>query len=278
MENTITQHKINNSDNELPATSMVVRGDPDFMLSLARGLEVLQAFTPRRQRLSVSQLSQKTHISRAAVRRCLYTLSELGFVCSCDGRNYELLPRVLTLGHAYLMSTPLARAAQSTLNHLCNTLNECGSVAILECGDALYIARVSTGSIMSIDLGRGCRLPAYCCSLGKVLLSGLTEEELDSYLAGAVFTPYTQYTVLNARQLRDELEAIRRQGYVVNDRQVEIGLRSIAVPIYSLAGKVVAAIKNVEVHAMQISVKTLEEQMLSPLQRAAADLALIMQT
>ncbi len=253
----------------------IAHGDPNFMQSLARGLEILQSFTPRRQRLSVSQLSQKTRISRAAVRRCLYTLSALGFVHSIDGRNYELLPRVLTLGHAYLMSTPLAKAAQNTLDHLCQTLNECCSVAILESGDALYIARASTGLSMNIDLGRGCRLPAYCCALGKILLCGLTKEALDAYLARTVFIPHTQYTITNADQLRATLEEIRRQGYVINDQQVGIGLRSVAVPMYSYSGRVVAAM-SVEVHASQVTVNALKERILPALQHAAADLALIL--
>lgn len=92
------------------------KNDPNFMLSLARGLEVLNAFTPQRQRLTISQLSQKTQISRASVRRCLYTLAALGMVHSPDGRHYELLPRVLAVGHAYLAGTPLAKVAQTALD------------------------------------------------------------------------------------------------------------------------------------------------------------------
>ena len=91
-----------------PLSARQAEHDPNFMLSLARGLEVLNAFTPQRQRLTISQLSQKTQISRAAVRRCLYTLAALGMVHSPDGRSYELLPRVLAVGHAYLAGTPLA--------------------------------------------------------------------------------------------------------------------------------------------------------------------------
>ncbi len=94
------------------------KGDPNFMASLARGLEVIQAFTPQRPLLSISQISQKTGIPRAAVRRCLYTLSKLGFVYAEDGKNFQLRPRILALGHAWLASTPLARSAQPVLRHL----------------------------------------------------------------------------------------------------------------------------------------------------------------
>lgn len=117
------------------------KGDPNFMASLARGLEVIQAFTPQRPLLSISQISQKTGIPRAAVRRCLYTLSKLGFVYAEDGKNFQLRPRILALGHAWLASTPLARSAQPVLRHLSEMLNESCSIATLDGDDILYIAR-----------------------------------------------------------------------------------------------------------------------------------------
>lgn len=129
--------------------------DPNFMLSLARGLEVLNAFTPQRQRLTISQLSQKTQISRAAVRRCLYTLAALGMVHSPDGRSYELLPRVLAVGHAYLAGTPLAKVAQTALDNLGKALGESCSAATLDGDNVLYIARAAVNNLLSIDLGRG---------------------------------------------------------------------------------------------------------------------------
>lgn len=145
--------------------------DPNFMLSLARGLEVLNAFTPQRQRLTISQLSQKTQISRAAVRRCLYTLAALGMVHSPDGRSYELLPRVLAVGHAYLAGTPLAKVAQTALDNLGKALGESCSAATLDGDNVLYIARAAVNNLLSIDLGRGSRLPAWATSMGRVLLS-----------------------------------------------------------------------------------------------------------
>lgn len=145
--------------------------DPNFMLSLARGLEVLNAFSPQRQRLTISQLSQKTQISRAAVRRCLYTLAALGMVHSPDGRSYELLPRVLAVGHAYLAGTPLAKVAQSALDTLGKNLGESCSAATLDGDNVLYIARTAVNNLLSVDIGRGSRLPAWATSMGRVLLS-----------------------------------------------------------------------------------------------------------
>ncbi len=251
----------------------VAKRDPNFMLSLARGLEVLNAFTPQRQRLTISQLSQKTHISRAAVRRCLYTLATLGMVHSPDGRSYELLPRVLTVGHAYLAGTPLAKVAQTALDNLSKSLNHSCSVATLDGDNVLYIARTAVDNLMSIDIGRGSRLPAWATSMGRVLLSALPEEELEVYLGRAKLLRYTQHTVSSVAQLREEIALARRQGYAINDQQLEIGLRSVAVPMLARGGKVVAAM-NVGVPATEVSVTELRANILPPLRRAAADLSM----
>src|SRR6266567_5247414 len=156
-------------------------GDPNFMASLARGLAVIRAFTQQRRHLTIAQLSQRTGIPRAAVRRCLYTLAKLGYVASDDGRTYALRPRILALGHAYLSSTPLANAVQPLLDQITSELHESSSMAVLEGDDILYIARSSTTTrVMSIDLGIGSRLPAYCTSMGRVLLAGLPDAEMES--------------------------------------------------------------------------------------------------
>lgn len=251
------------------------KGDPNFMASLARGLEVLQAFQPQYSEMSVSQIAQITGIPRAAVRRCLYTLKALGFVHCPDGRYYRLLPRVLTLGHAYLSSSELAKAAQNSLDHLSKQLNESCSVATLDGDTILYIARSSVKRIMTIDLGRGSRLPAYATSMGMVLLSALNEQQLADYLSRVTIEPLTGFTVTNSGSLQAELEQVRRQGYAINDQQLEIGLRSLAVPMYSRKNGVVAAM-NVGVNASQVSAAELRERVLPQLQRAAMELALLL--
>src|SRR6266545_5393920 len=159
-------------------------GDPNFMASLARGLAVIRAFTQQRRHLTIAQVSQRTAIPRAAVRRCLYTLSMLGYVGTEDGRTYALRPRILVLGHAYLSSTPLVYAVQPLLDQITSLLHESSSLAVLEGDEILYIARSSTTTrLMSIDLGIGSRLPAYCTSMGRVLLAGLSDAEIDLYLS-----------------------------------------------------------------------------------------------
>ena len=251
------------------------KGDPNFMASLARGLEVLQAFKPQYSQMSVSEISQITGIPRAAVRRCLYTLKAPGFVHCPDGRHYRLLPRVLTLGHAYLSSSELAKAAQNSLDYLSKQLNQSCSVATLDGDNILYIARASVKRIMTIDLGRGSRLPAYATSMGLVLLSALDEAQLEAYLSRVTLEPLTAHTVVSEAQLREQLARVRRQGYAINDQQLEIGLRSIAVPMHSRKGGVVAAM-NVGVNASQVSAQELRERVLPLLQRTAMELALLL--
>ncbi|BEM58703.1 IclR family transcriptional regulator [Serratia marcescens] len=251
------------------------KGDPDFMASLARGLEVLQAFTPQRRLMSVSQISQRTGIPRAAVRRCLYTLSKLGFVYAEDGKNYELRPRVLSLGHNWLGASPLANAAQPVLRQLSQTLNESCSMAILDGDDILYIARASTSRIMTIDLHVGSRLPASTTSMGRVLLSGLASETLNDYLARLTQLRYTSHTLVSVSALREELARVRQQGYAINDQELEIGLRSLAVPLTTPDGRIAAAL-NVGVHAGQVSAERLHQHHLPLLRSAAEEISLLL--
>jgi len=251
-------------------------GDPNFMASLARGLAVIRAFTQQRRHLTIAQLSQRTAIPRAAVRRCLYTLSMLGYVGSEDGRTYALRPRILALGHAYLSSTPLVYAVQPLLDQITSVLHESSSLAVLEGDEILYIARSSTTTrLMSIDLGIGSRLPAYCTSMGRVLLAGLTDAELDVYLSRVKLVKLTTRTVSTADELKVALNAVRRNGYAVVDQELEIGLRSIAVPVSDREGRSAAAI-NVGTQSSRVSVAEMESKFLPPLRAAAHELGLLL--
>lgn len=251
-------------------------GDPNFMASLARGLAVIRAFTQQRRTLTIAQLSQRTAIPRAAVRRCLYTLSMLGYVGSEEGRTYALRPRILALGHAYLSSTPLVYAVQPLLDQITSVLHESSSLAVLEGEDILYIARSSTTTrLMSIDLGIGSRLPAYCTSMGRVLLAGLATVDLDLYLSRAKLVKLTTKTVSTADELKAVLNVVRRDGYAVVDQELEIGLRSIAVPVSDRDGRSVAAI-NVGTQSSRVSVAEMESRFLPSLGAAAHELGLLL--
>ncbi len=250
------------------------RGDPNFMTSLARGLAVIQGFSQRQRELTVSQISAKTGFSRAAVRRCLYTLAKLGFAATDDSRHFHLRPRVLALGHSYISSMPLAATAQPILENVSRILHESCSIATLDRTDIVYIARANVTRIMSIDLVVGSRLPAFCTSMGRVLMAELPTEKLDEFLARVEFKRYTERTVATAEKLRQILRLVQRNGYSIVDQELESGLRSMAVPIHDVAGRVVAAL-NVGTHAQRISIQDLQVRFLPHLKAAAQELCLI---
>jgi IclR family transcriptional regulator, pca regulon regulatory protein len=270
------------SESDVPAAppknsgdSNAFTGDPNFMTSLARGLAVIQAFSQRRHHLTISQVSTTTGLSRAAVRRCLYTLSKLGFAGSDDNRHFFLRPRILALGHSYISSMPLATAAQPVLEHISHLLHESCSIATLDGVEIVYIARANVTRIMSIDLGVGSRLPAFCTSMGRAILANLPPEELESVLARVEFKRYTERTITNPAKLTQALRQIRREGYSIIDQELEHGLRSMAVPIQNPSGKVVAAL-NIGAHAQRVSIQEMQTKFLPHLRAAAQELCLLL--
>ena len=248
--------------------------DPSFMTSLARGLAVVRAFSDQRRSLTIAQISHKTGIPRAAVRRCLHTLRQLGYADS-EANNFFLTPKILTLGYSYLSSTPLAVSAQPCLNEISRTLHESSSIAVLDGGDVLYVARAATSRIMSVALNAGSRLPAYCTSLGRVMLAHLPPEELQAYLDQVELKAFTERTVVSVKRLREILAAVRQAGYAVVEEELEVGLRSIAVPVRGASGRVVAAL-NVGAQAARVSRRQMEEEFLPILLRGSQELAALL--
>lgn len=259
-----------------PAEALdVYTGDPNFMTSLARGLIVIQAFTQQSPQMTISQLSIKTGLSRAAVRRCLYTLTKLGFAGAEDGSRYSLRPRMLTLSHTYTASNTLSSAAQPILERMSSALRESFSVATLDGEDIVYIARTTVSRVMAVDLHIGSRLPAYCTSMGRVLLAYLPADQLESYLSKVVLTPYTTRTVNSIEKLRLLLRNVRRSGYALCDQEFEVGLRSLAVPVYSSSGRAVATI-NLSGNAPRMSVLDMQTRFLPHLRNAANELSVFL--
>lgn len=247
--------------------------DPDFMTSLARGLAVLRAFSDAPGAQTIAQLSGRTGIPRAAVRRCLHTLRQLGYVDS-ELNNFSLRPKVLALGYAYLSSTPLTTSAQPCLDGLSRQLGESSSLAVLEDDQVLYVARASASRVMSVSLGAGSKLPAYCTSLGRVLLAHLPQAELDAYLARTELAPRTEYTVTDRDGLRAVLTQVREHGYAINNEELELGLRSIAVPVRGASGRVLAAL-NVGAQATRVSPERMVDAFLPVLRRSAQELSML---
>ena len=248
--------------------------DPSFMTSLARGLAVVQAFSDSRKPQTIAQISQKTGIPRAAVRRCLFTLQQLGYV-DAELNNFSLRPKVLTLGYSYLSSTPLTVSSQPYLNAISRDLGESCSIAVLDDSEVLYVARSAASRVMSVALNTGSRLPAYCTSLGRVMLAHLPPAELDAYFAKVKLKPMTDKTETNQKRLRELLVQVRQDGYAINDEELELGLRSIAVPVRGASGQVLAAL-NVGAQASRVSEERMRQEFLPILQRGAQELSVLL--
>jgi IclR family pca regulon transcriptional regulator len=248
--------------------------DPSFMTSLARGLAVVRAFSDSGKPQTIAQISQKTGIPRAAVRRCLYTLQQLGYV-DAELNNFSLRPKVLTLGYSYLSSTPLTVSSQPYLNNISRELGESSSLAVLDEGEVLYVARSAASRVMSVALNTGSRLPAYCTSLGRVMLAHLPADALDAYFARVKLRVMTEHTVVSQKRLREILAGVRRDGYAVIDEELELGLRSIAVPVRGASGQIVAAL-NVGAQAARVSADRMRQEFLPVLLRGAQELSVLL--
>jgi IclR family transcriptional regulator, pca regulon regulatory protein len=245
------------------------RSDPNFMLSLARGLAVIRAFEHTDTALSVAEVARRASMSRAAARRCLYTLERLGYASGADG-VFELKPKVLMLGNAYLGSASVARAAQPVLEAVSERLQESCSLSVLDGVEIVYVARAAMRRILSIGISVGTRLPSYCTSMGRVLLAFLDDKEQESVLSRIDLIAHTPRTITNLDALRTELRRVRAAGFALVDQELEIGLRSIAVPVRG-RGSVVAAI-NVGVHAARVDLRTMTRQYVPVLREAAEEI------
>jgi IclR family pca regulon transcriptional regulator len=236
--------------------------DRQFVQSLERGLSVIRALSaPEPQTLS--EVARVAGLTRAAARRFLLTLQQLGYVHSSDGR-FALTPQVLELGYAYLSSLTLPEVAQPHLERLVEQVHESSSVSVLDGGDVVYVARVPTRRIMTVAISVGTRFPAHVTSMGRVLLAGLEPPALDAVLARADLRPLTERTITSEDRLRKELDRVRKQGWALVDQELEAGLRSIAAPIHDRAGHVVAAV-NVSSHASRTSLDEIRAGLLPPL-------------
>ena len=241
---------------------------PDFVQSLERGLAVIRAFDSEHRELGLSDVARATGLTRAAARRFLLTLVELGYV-RFDGGRFSLRPRVLELGFAYLSSLSLPEVAQPHMEALVAQINESSSVSVLDDTDVVYVVRVPTRRIMSITLAVGTRLPAYATSMGRVLLAALAPDDLEERLARMELRPLTPRTVTDGDELRAILGRVREDGFAMVDQELEQGLRSAAVPIRDASGAVLAAL-NVSVHASRASMDALRADFLPPAHEAAA--------
>lgn len=254
-----------------------VERSADFVEALARGLRVLESFTipeaeAQRGRMTLTDIGRLTNLTRGTARRLLLTLKDMNYVDS-DGKLFWLTPRVLRLAEGFRMPIGLGDRAAGLLHALTRILNESASVAVLE-GDAIvYIERVEVRRIYSSRIVKGTRLPASCSSIGRMLLASLQQEQLDIWLDRYPLSQMTQHTITHRPAFVAEIERVRSQGYAIIDEELEIGIRSIAVPIVSRAGRVVAAL-NASTSTARHSVEELREVFLPELRKTAETLAL----
>lgn len=217
--------------------------NPNFMLSLARGLTVLRAFE-RRASLTVSDAARITGLNRPSAGRCLHTLARLGYVQESAGR-YALTPGLLPLACGFLISAPLASASQAVATALRDRLEETVSVAVLDRADRgriIYVARSERNQVIAAPLMVGSTLPSHCTSMGRVLLAALAEDERSEWLAGAVLDPRTEKTITDRDRLAGELRQVAEQRWSLVEEELEPDLRSLAVPVRGHDGSVVAAL------------------------------------
>ncbi len=256
-------------DGEEAATGRAARGS-DFVQSLERGLSVIRAFDETRPELTLSDVARATGLTRAAARRFLLTLIDLGYVRT-DGRLFALRPRILELGYAYLSSMSLPEVAQPHMEELVAKVHESCSVSVLDGTDVVYVARVPTRRIMTVAISVGTRFPAFATSMGRVLLAALPNDRIEDYLSSGVVQQYTSYTVTDADKLRGVLAKVRTQGYCLVDQELEKGLRSIAVPIHDSDGTVIAAM-NVSLHVSGGTAEEIRRDVLPQLRATAAEI------
>ncbi|WP_308168844.1 IclR family transcriptional regulator C-terminal domain-containing protein [Nonomuraea sp. NEAU-A123] len=242
---------------------------PYFVQSLERGLAVIKAFDHTRPQLTSTEVAKITGLDRAAARRFLLTLVDLGYVMT-DGRLYSLRPRILELGYAYLSSLSLPDVALPHMEQLVGEIHETCSLGVLDGNDVVFVARVPVKRLMTIPIMVGSRFPAYATSMGRVLLSGQSGQRLDDYLASVELAPITEHTVTDPDGLRTIVRETGTQGWAIVDQEIDDGSRSIAVPVRDAAGRVLAAL-NVSMLSGRGSAEAMSD-FLPAMRRAAAQI------
>jgi len=242
----------------------------DYVAALARGLAVMQAFTHQNEYLTLSEVAKLTNLTRASVRRSLLTLASLGYM-EARGKFFRLAPRVLGLTRAYLSSSLLPRVAQPVIDRVSEAIHEPCSVSILHGSDVIYVARSAYPRTQPLLLDVGAHLPAYCTSMGRVLLASLPDDQLDAFLKRLEPRALTPYTITDKKKLKRAILKVREDGMCLGDQEAERDLRAIAVPVMNRAGRVVAAVQAIG-EARRVSRQQMTAEFLPVLRQAAAEM------
>ena len=245
--------------------------DREILGGFLKGLSVIEAFHRDREAMTIADAAKATGLDRATARRCLLTLTRLGYA-EADGRQFRLTARILRLGFAYLSTAPLPRLVQPFLERLSEATGESCSASVLDGDEILYVARASQRRVLSISLGVGSRLPAYCSSMGRALLSALPPAEARALLVSSHRRKLTPATVTELGELIAILDRVRAADHALVDQELEVGLRSIAVPLRDGGGKTIGA-ANVGLHAARMSCEAMERTILPLLREVQAEVA-----
>lgn len=238
-------------------------GNPEIVQSLLRGLKVVRVFNAENSRLTLSEAATLAGIPRAAARRFLHTLISVGYIRT-DGRYFSLAPRILELGHSYLSSLSLPQISMPHLENLAEQTQNSIALAVLDSAEVVYVARISARKITDVGFQLGTRFPAHLTAVGRAILSGLDDRRLDRFLAKVDLSPRTRFTVGDVDDLAARIRSVRASGYAFIDEELEMGLRSIAVPLHDFSGRVVAAI-NMSSRSSMVPFRELLPELLPPL-------------
>ena len=248
---------------------------PEGMGGLAKGLAIIEAFSPHRTRLTVSDAALASGATRASARRCLLTLTELGYL-DFDGKYFRSQPRLLALSSAYSGSRSLPQLAQPFLKTARDELHESISLAVLDGDKALFVARAEAERLVTTGISLGTRIELYCSATGRVLLSSWSDERLAAYLDRTTFTARTKHTLIKKATLREAVRNARTHGYATTDQELEVGLRSMAVPVVDSRNHVVAAM-SASASTVRVSIAQMVKCFLPVLKGNAATLGRLME-
>jgi len=246
----------------------------DLIAGLEKGLQVIAAFDQERSRLTIAEVAQRTGLTRAAARRYLITLAHLGYVRH-EQKLFSLTPMILRLGQSYLHSARLPRIVQPLLYRLAYSLEEAASAGVLDHDQLVCVAAVSAGRLVSTTLQPGTRVPAFCTANGRVLLAHLPQAQMAHFLERLQPEQITAHTIVNKERLALEIARTREQGYALVDQELELGLRTMAVPIRNFRGEVVAAM-NISVHAARMKLEEMVERCLPAMLKIQVELGALL--
>jgi IclR family pca regulon transcriptional regulator len=244
----------------MPEDSRSKSSSRDLVAGLGKGLAIIELFNETRKRMAISEAAKLTGLTRAAARRYLLSLVHLGYA-EFDGKYFSLTPRVMRLGHAYLAATPLTKLLQPFLDDIARQVGDPSMAGILDDTDVVCIAQATPPRIVFTSLSVGSRLPAYRTALGRVLLAHASTQKLEAYWQRARFEARTPKSLVTREALEKELAKVRDSGYAIVDEEVELGLRTIAVPIRNTGGIVIAAV-NVTVQWSRIALEDMPRRLL----------------